>query len=92
MNLAYAQQDYFFGMENIYQQQKSADITAASQRQAKPSAGGLALGLAGSALSGVQAGLALKAPSAGGKGGAPRPLPYDTALPGGRAGTVIKWT
>jgi hypothetical protein len=68
MNLAYAQQDYFFGMENIYQQQKSADITAASQRLAKPSAGGLALGLAGSALSGVQAGLALKAPSAGGGG------------------------
>jgi hypothetical protein len=91
MNLAYAQQDYFFGMENIYQQQKSADITAASQRQAKPSGAGLALGLAGSALSGVQAGMALKAPAAGG-GGAPRPLPYDTALPGGRAGTVIKWT
>jgi len=39
----------------------------------------------------VSAGMALKAPAAGG-GGAPRPLPYDTALPGGRAGTVIKWT
>jgi hypothetical protein len=69
MNLAYAQQDYFFGMENIYQQQKSADISAASQRVGKPSGAGLALGLAGSALSGVQAGLALKAPSAGGGGG-----------------------
>ena len=68
MNLAYAQQDYFFGMENIYQQQNTANIQAASQRLAKPSAGGLALGLAGSALSGVQAGLALKAPSAGGGG------------------------
>jgi hypothetical protein len=62
MNLAYAQQDYFFGMENIYQQQKSADITAASQRQAKPSAGGLALGLAGSALSGYSTYTSLKAP------------------------------
>ena len=92
MNLAYAQQDYFFGMENIYNQQRTADINAASQRLAKPSGGELALGLAGAAMSGVQAGMALKAPSAGGKGDAPRPLPYDTALPGGRAGTVIKWT
>ena len=55
MNLAYAQQDYFFGMENIYQQQKAADISAASQRVGKPSAAGLVLGLAGSALSGVSA-------------------------------------
>jgi hypothetical protein len=62
MNLAYAQQDYFFGMENIYTQQKTANISAASKRVAKPSAGGLALGIAGSALSGVQAGLSLKAP------------------------------
>ena len=91
MNLAYAQQDYFFGMEDINRQQNAANIQAASQRQAKPSGAGLALELAGSALSGVQAGMALKAPAAGG-GGIPRPLPYDTALPGGRAGTVIKWT
>ena len=69
MNLAYAQQDYFFGMEDINRQQTSANIQAASQRVGKPSAGGLALGLAGSALSGVQAGLALKAPPAGGGGG-----------------------
>jgi hypothetical protein len=62
MNLAYAQQDYFFGMENIYQQQNTANISAASQRIAAPSAGGLALGIAGAGLSGVQAGLALKAP------------------------------
>jgi hypothetical protein len=90
MNLAYAQQDYFFGMENIYQQQKSADITAASQRLAKPSGAGLALGLAGSALSGVQAGLALKAPSAG--GGGPKILPTGPlggTLPNGRAGTPV---
>ena len=91
MNLAYAQQDYFFGMENIYQQQKAANIQAASQRVAKPSGAGLALGLAGSALSGVQAGLALKAPAAGG-GNTPRPIPVDAALPGGRAGSVIKWS
>ena len=65
MNLAYAQQDYFFGMENIYQQQKAANIQAASQRQAKPSGAGLALGLAGAALSGVSTFQSLKAPDAG---------------------------
>ena len=90
MNLAYAQQDYFFGMEDITRQQTSANIQAASQRTAKPSAGGLVLGLAGSALSGVQAGLALKAPSAGG-GSSPTPIP-GASLPGGRAGTVIRWS
>ena len=90
MNLAYAQQDYFFGMENIYQQQTSANITAASQRQAKPSAGGLALGLAGNVLSGVSAGMALKAPPAG--GGGPKILPTGPLggkLPNGRAGTPV---
>jgi len=91
MNLAYAQQDYFFGMEDINRQQNAANISAASQRVGKPSAGGLALGLAGAALSGVQAGLALKAPAAGG-GNTPRPIPVDAALPGGRAGSVIKWS
>ena len=91
MNLAYAQQDYFFGMEDINRQQTTANIQAASERKAKPSAGGLVLGLAGSALSGVQAGMALKAPAAGG-GGTPRPMPVDAALPGGRAGSVISWS
>jgi hypothetical protein len=91
MNLAYAQQDYFFGMENIYTQQKRANVSAASQRVAKPSGAGLALGLAGSALSGVQAGMALKAPAAG--GGVPKPTQIPgAALPGGRAGTVIRWS
>jgi hypothetical protein len=64
MNLAYAQQDYFFGMENIYQQQNAANISAASQRVGKPSAAGLALGLAGSALSGVSAYADAKGPGA----------------------------
>jgi hypothetical protein len=64
MNLAYAQQDYFFGMESIYQQQKSANISAASQRLAKPSGAGLALGLAGAGLSGYQTYTSLKAPKA----------------------------
>jgi hypothetical protein len=62
MNLAYAQQDYFFGMEDINRQQNTANISAASQRQAKPSASGLALGLAGSALSGYSTYTSLKAP------------------------------
>jgi hypothetical protein len=91
MNLAYAQQDYFFGMEDINRQQTSANIQAASQRVSKPSAGGLALGLAGSALSGVSAFQSLKAPSAG--GGVPKPTQIPGAsLPGGRAGTVIRWS
>jgi hypothetical protein len=64
MNLAYAQQDYFFGMENIYNQQRTADINAASQRLAKPSGGELVLGLAGAGLSGVSAYQSLKAPKA----------------------------
>ena len=62
MNLAYAQQDYFFGMESIYNQQKGANVTAASQRVGKPSAGGLLLGLAGAGLSGYSAYSDLKAP------------------------------
>ena len=65
MNLAYAQQDYFFGMEDITRQQTNANIQAASQRVGKPSAGGLVLGLAGAALSGYSAYSSLKAPSAG---------------------------
>jgi hypothetical protein len=88
MNLAYAQQDYFFGMEDITRQQNAANIQAASKRLAKPSAGGLALGLAGAAMSGVQAGLALKAPSAG---KLPSEIP-GAKLPDGRAGTVIRWS
>jgi hypothetical protein len=60
MNLAYAQQDYFFGMESIYNQQKTANISAASQRLAKPSVGGLALGLAGSVLTGYTTAESLK--------------------------------
>jgi len=84
MNLAYAQQDYFFGMESIYNQQKNANISAASQRVAAPSAGGLVLGLAGAAMSGVSTWASLKAPSAGGGGGgagASGSGGYNTQLP-----------
>jgi hypothetical protein len=91
MNLAYAQQDYFFGMENIYTQQKSANISAASKRVAAPSVGGLVLGLAGSVVSGAQTAMSLKAPPAGG----PRPTPTGPlggTLPNGRAGTPITWS
>jgi hypothetical protein len=91
MNLAYAQQDYFFGMENIYNQQKTANIQAASQRVAAPSVGGLVLGLAGSVVSGAQTAMSLKAPPAGG----PRPTPTGPlggTLPNGRAGTPITWS
>ena len=74
MNLAYAQQDYFFGMEDITRQQNAANIQAASQRIGKPSGAGLALGLAGAGLAGYQAYTGLKAPSAGG-GTPPPPAP-----------------
>jgi hypothetical protein len=62
LNLAYAQQNYGFGMEDIFQQQKSANVQAASQRTAQPSVGGLVLGLGQSALSGISMANNLKAP------------------------------
>ena len=65
MNLANSQQDYFFSVDNIFQQQKNANVSAASQRIAKPSAAGLALELGGAALSGASAFASLKAPKAG---------------------------
>ena len=65
MNLANSQTDYFFSAQNIFQQQKSANVSAASQRTPAPSVGGLVLGLAGAALSGAQAAGAFKAPPAG---------------------------
>jgi hypothetical protein len=53
MNLAYAQQDYYFNVENTFNQQKSANAQAAQSRISKASVGGLALGLAGAGLSGA---------------------------------------
>jgi hypothetical protein len=53
MNLAYAQQDYYFNVENTFNQQKTANAQAAQSRISKASVGGLALGLAGAGLSGV---------------------------------------
>jgi len=79
MNLATDQGDYNWTVNDLYASHKAANIQAAAQRKAKPSAGGLILGLGGAALSGVSAGLALKAPSAG-------------TLPGGgltNAGTTV---
>jgi hypothetical protein len=66
MNLGYAQQDYSWNVLNVFEQHKSANNQAASQRRPSPSVSGLLLGLGGAALSGVGAGLALKAPAAGG--------------------------
>lgn len=80
MNLAYANQDYFFGMENVFNQQRSANIQAASQRQPASSIGGLILGIAGSALQGVSTGMSMSAQSAGGGGGGSTPsvTPYPS--------------
>lgn len=65
MNLANSQQDYFFSADSIFQQQKTANITAANQRIAAPSVGGLAFELGGAALSGVMAAVPFKAPASG---------------------------
>jgi hypothetical protein len=65
MNLAYAQQDYFFNVESTFLSQKSANAQAASQRLSKPSVGGLVLGLAGAGLSGLSTGLDLKEKAGG---------------------------
>ena len=65
MNLGYAQQDYTWNVQNVFEQHKSANIQAAAQRKAMPSTGGLLLGLGGAVLSGVTTGMSLKAPAAG---------------------------
>jgi hypothetical protein len=82
MNLAYATQDYYFGMENILQQQTTANVNAASQRIAAPSVGGLVLGLAGAGLSGLSAYASLKAPSPGEKPPVPEPTPGNWSSSG----------
>ena len=60
LNLAYAQQDYGFGMESIYDQQVGANAQAtsninqaAANRLPSASAGSLALGLGGATLEGI---------------------------------------
>ena len=66
-NLTFARQDYFTGAEGIYQQQKSANNVAASNRMLKPTAPssiGLVTGLAGAALGGISTYSSLKAPAA----------------------------
>ena len=92
-NLAFSRQDYATGAEEIYQRQRSADLTAASSRMlqpGKPSSLGLVTGLAGAALGGFGAYSSFKAPKAL---NTPRPTPIPGAqLPGGRAGTVINWS
>jgi hypothetical protein len=65
MNLANSQTDYFFSADSIFQQQKGANASAAAQRIAAPSIGGLALELGGAALSGVMAAQPFKAPASG---------------------------
>ena len=91
LNLAYAQQEYGFGMENIFQQQQVGNVSAASQRLATPSAGALVLGIGEAALSGANTYMSLKAPK--GFTGQAKPTPIPGAkLPNGRAGTVINWS
>lgn len=78
MNLAYAQQDYGFGMESIFDQQVTANAQAtsninqaASNRLAAPSVGGLLLGIGEAGLSGASTYMSLKAPQAFGKAKGP---------------------
>jgi len=90
MNLANAQQDYFFSSDSVFQQQQSANVSAANQRLSSPSVGGLLLELGGAALSGVMAAVPFKAPPAGnfakgfttlGPTGAPVTFPAMPPLP-----------
>ena len=60
MNLAYAQQDYYFNVENNFLAAKSTINQAASQRKAKPSGASLALGIAGAGLAGASSFTELK--------------------------------
>jgi hypothetical protein len=78
MNLATDQGDYSWTVNDIYASHKSANITAAAQRKAMPSTGGLILGLGSAVLGGVSAGLSLAAPAAGG-GGTPAPAAGSTS-------------
>jgi hypothetical protein len=55
MNLAYAQQDLYFNMENNFLAAQSNINQAAQSRLSKPSVGGLVLGLAGAGISGATA-------------------------------------
>jgi hypothetical protein len=71
LNLAYAQQDYGFGMESIVDQQFGANAQAtsninqaAANRVAAPSAGSLVLGIGEAALSGYGSYSSMKAPKA----------------------------
>ena len=66
MNLGYAQQDYSWNVLNIFEQHKTANIQAASQRKGSPSVSGLLLGLGGAAVGGLGTYASLKAPGAGG--------------------------
>ena len=71
MNLATDQGDYSWTVNDIYASHKSANITAAGQRKAMPSVGGLLLGIGSSVLEGVGASAPLFAPKA--KDDAPKP-------------------
>jgi hypothetical protein len=62
MNLGYAQQDYAWNVQNVFEQHKTANIQAAGQRKSMPSTGGLLLGLGGAALSGVSSFTSLQSP------------------------------
>ena len=64
MNLGYAQQDYSWNVLDVFEQHKSANITAAAQRKSMPSVGGLLLGIGSSVLEGVGASASLFAPKA----------------------------
>jgi hypothetical protein len=98
LNLAYAQQDYGFGMESIFDQQVGANAQATSQinqaaanRLAAPSAGSLVLGIGEAAMAGYGSYSSMKAPKGFTGQAKPTPIPGAT-LPGGRAGTVINWS
>jgi hypothetical protein len=87
LNLAYAQQDYGFGMESIFDQQVGANAQATSQinqaaanRLAQPSIGGLLLGIGEAGIAGGSTYMSLKAPK-GFDQNPPPPTPPPTPPP-----------
>lgn len=90
-NLGYATMSYGMNTQDVYEEAKSANNVAASQRMFEPmapiktpgpSALGLIAGIGGAALGGFQTYTSLKAPSPGAGAAAPKPGSMENFLQG----------
>ena len=97
-NLAYAQEDYFLGTQNIFQDAKSANTQAANQRQMKPTQPGMpdmergpsSLGLIAGLGGAVMQGVSTYAGLAPAKNSNPIPKPTPKSGSTGSTGFTIK--